>query len=91
MTQTIERLLRNVYGRDESFQLLLTFALVLMFQDVLRFVWGANPRALDSTYLIYGTLRAGDSFYFESKTPHSWHNPGKKEAVILWINTPPTF
>jgi DNA-binding transcriptional MerR regulator/mannose-6-phosphate isomerase-like protein (cupin superfamily) len=36
-------------------------------------------------------LRVGDSFYFESKTPHRWHNPGKKEAVILWINTPPTF
>src|SRR4030088_2373964 len=33
----IERLLRSVYGRDESFQLLLTFALVLMFQDVFRF------------------------------------------------------
>src|SRR3954468_6823768 len=30
----IERLLRFVYDRDESFQLLLTFALVLMFQDV---------------------------------------------------------
>src|SRR5262249_52027376 len=29
----IERLLRAVYDRDESFQLLLTFALVLMFQD----------------------------------------------------------
>lgn len=36
-------------------------------------------------------LRTGDSFYFESKTPHRWYNPGKKEAVILWINTPPTF
>src|SRR5262245_21507125 len=33
----IERLLRSVYDRDESFQLLLTFALVLMFQDVFRF------------------------------------------------------
>src|SRR6266850_625898 len=56
----IERLLRTVYARDESFQLLLTFALVLMFQDVFRFVWGANPRSLDSAYLIYGTLRFGD-------------------------------
>src|ERR1700758_1934929 len=55
----IERLLRSVYGRDESFQLLLTFALVLMFQDVFRFLWGANPRSLDSTYLIYGTINAG--------------------------------
>src|SRR6266481_9727999 len=56
----IERLLRTVYDRDESFQLLLTFALVLMFEDVFKFVWGANPRSLDSAYLIYGTLRFGD-------------------------------
>src|SRR6267378_761481 len=54
----IERLLRTVYARDESFQLLLTFALVLMFQDVFRFVWGANPRSLDSAYLIYGVINA---------------------------------
>src|SRR5437667_3961003 len=56
----IERLLRTVYDRDESFQLLLTFALVLMFQDVFKFFWGANPRSLDSGYLIYGTINAGD-------------------------------
>lgn len=56
----VERLLRSVYGRDESFQLLLTFALVLVFQDVFKFFWGANPRALDSAYLIYGTVTAGD-------------------------------
>jgi branched-chain amino acid transport system permease protein len=56
----IERVLRAVYARDESFQLLLTFALVLMFQDVFRFFWGPNPRTLDSGYLIYGVLRAGD-------------------------------
>jgi len=56
----IERVLRTVYDRDESFQLLLTFALVLMFQDVFKFVWGANPRSLDSGYLIYGTISTGD-------------------------------
>src|SRR6202011_456424 len=56
----IERMLRSVYGRDESFQLLLTFALLLMFQDVFRFFWGANPRSLDNAYLIYGTINAGD-------------------------------
>ncbi len=56
----IERMLRFVYGRDESFQLLLTFALVLMFQDVFRFFWGANPRSLDNAYLVYGTINAGD-------------------------------
>jgi branched-chain amino acid transport system permease protein len=56
----IERMLRSVYGRDESFQLLLTFSLVLMFQDVFRFFWGANPRSLDNAYLIYGTINTRD-------------------------------
>jgi quercetin dioxygenase-like cupin family protein len=36
-------------------------------------------------------LKAGDSFYFESATPHRWKNPGRKETSVLWINTPPTF
>src|SRR5271168_3271626 len=36
-------------------------------------------------------LKPGDSFYFESATPHRWRNPGCKETWILWINTPPTF
>src|SRR6266404_6945304 len=56
----IERMLRTVYDRDESFQLLLTFALVLMFQDVYKFVWGANPRSLDNAYLVYGAINTRD-------------------------------
>jgi DNA-binding transcriptional MerR regulator/quercetin dioxygenase-like cupin family protein len=36
-------------------------------------------------------LRPGDSLYFESSTPHRWRNPGRSEAWILWVNTPPTF
>jgi DNA-binding transcriptional MerR regulator/quercetin dioxygenase-like cupin family protein len=36
-------------------------------------------------------LEEGDSFYFESSTQHRWSNPGKKEAWVLWVNTPPTF
>jgi quercetin dioxygenase-like cupin family protein len=36
-------------------------------------------------------LKPGDSFYFESATPHRWKNPGRKETLVLWINTPPTF
>ncbi len=36
-------------------------------------------------------LATGDSFYFESNTPHRWSNPGKREAWVLWVNTPPTF
>jgi branched-chain amino acid transport system permease protein len=55
----IEGLLRTVYARDEAFQLLLTFALVLMFQDVLRFFWGANPQQLGNLAMEYGKVTAG--------------------------------
>lgn len=55
----IEALLRTVYKRDESFQLLLTFALVLMFQDVMRFIWGANPQQLGNLSMAYGKLSVG--------------------------------
>jgi DNA-binding transcriptional MerR regulator/quercetin dioxygenase-like cupin family protein len=37
------------------------------------------------------TLEPGDSFWFESTLGHRWYNPGKTEAVLLWVNTPPTF
>ena len=37
------------------------------------------------------TLQEGDSFWFESSLGHRWYNPGEQEAVLLWINTPPTF
>jgi DNA-binding transcriptional MerR regulator/quercetin dioxygenase-like cupin family protein len=36
-------------------------------------------------------LNEGDSFWFESTLGHRWFNPSKEEAVLLWINTPPTF
>ena len=36
-------------------------------------------------------LKTGDSFYFESATPHRWKNPGRTETWVLWVNTPPTF
>jgi DNA-binding transcriptional MerR regulator/mannose-6-phosphate isomerase-like protein (cupin superfamily) len=36
-------------------------------------------------------LKAGDSFYFESATPHHWKNSGRAESWIIWVNTPPTF
>jgi DNA-binding transcriptional MerR regulator/mannose-6-phosphate isomerase-like protein (cupin superfamily) len=36
-------------------------------------------------------LKRGDSFYFESATPHRWKNLGRAETWVLWVNTPPTF
>src|ERR1700681_938054 len=39
----VERvLIRRLYGRDPLYSLLLTFGLAFMFQDALRFIWGAQ-------------------------------------------------
>jgi branched-chain amino acid transport system permease protein len=58
----IERgLLRFVYDRDESFQLLLTFAVVLMIEDVIKMIWGTYPRSPKSVYLAFGSLKILDA------------------------------
>ena len=36
-------------------------------------------------------LRQGDSIYFKSSWKHSWINPGETTAILIWVNTPPTF
>ena len=54
---TIERLLRIIYHRAEHFQLLLTFALVLIFEDVIRILWGASPLQINNVYLAFGEWR----------------------------------
>lgn len=33
-------------------------------------------------------LKTGDSFSFPSNIPHTFKNPGDKEAVVVWANTP---
>lgn len=53
----VERLLRFVYDRDETFQLLLTFAIVLMLEDIIRLIWGTSPFSTGGLYLIYGSVR----------------------------------
>ncbi len=36
-------------------------------------------------------LHEGDCLYFSSTQTHRWKNPGKTKAMLLWVNTPPTF
>jgi len=43
-------LLRPMYRRAEEYQLLMTFGLLLMLEDVIRFVWGGTP--LSATVLM---------------------------------------
>jgi len=36
-------------------------------------------------------LHENESFWFESNRGHRWYNPGKKDVLMIWVNTPPTF
>lgn len=53
----VERgLMKFVYGRDETFQLLLTFAIVMMIEDIIKIIWGTSPQTTGGIDLIYGQL-----------------------------------
>ncbi|HEY6982966.1 branched-chain amino acid ABC transporter permease [Reyranella sp.] len=59
----IERLLlRHIYGREELYQLLLTYALVLILGDAAKAIWGtqqlsvSRPPILDGAVEIFGTV-----------------------------------
>jgi branched-chain amino acid transport system permease protein len=49
-------LLRPVYGRDISFQLLLTFALLLVLEDGVRLVWGAGYHLVEPPAILDGIV-----------------------------------
>ena len=51
----IERLfLRRVYGQAEAIQLLLTFAILLILEDLIKLIWGTTP-------IVLGDLGASSS------------------------------
>jgi branched-subunit amino acid ABC-type transport system permease component len=59
----IERLLfRHLYGREELYQLLFTYALVLILGDAAKFTWGteqlsvSRPSLLDGSFNLFGTV-----------------------------------
>jgi branched-subunit amino acid ABC-type transport system permease component len=59
----VERLLlRHLYGREELYQLLFTYALVLVLGDVVRYTWGTQqlsvprPPSLDGAVQLFGIL-----------------------------------
>ncbi|MFQ5785072.1 MAG: branched-chain amino acid ABC transporter permease [Alphaproteobacteria bacterium] len=53
----IERgVLRFMYGRDEVVMLLVTYAVFLIFEDVIKLVWGVDPYFASQPYAILGLV-----------------------------------
>src|SRR5262249_61649125 len=49
-------LLRPLYKRAEEYQLLITFGLLLILEDLLRFIWGPYPLSASSLFEALGSL-----------------------------------
>ena len=45
--------------------------------------------------VLYGgrayTVRAGESFYFQAGKKHRLENNGNRDAILIWVSTPPSF
>jgi branched-chain amino acid transport system permease protein len=59
----IEPLLRPFYRRAEEYQLLVTFGLLLILEDVIRFVWGGLPLSADPIMDVLPIVRIGELIY----------------------------
>src|SRR5215468_7970736 len=60
----IERtLLRPFYKRPEEYQLLMTFGLLMILEDLIRFIWGPAPLTATTVYASLGSITIGESRY----------------------------
>lgn len=65
-------LLRPLYRRAEEYQLLLTFGLLLILEDLMRLVWGPYPLSVSALFETLGSVPIGEAIY-----------PGYNLAVIV--------
>ncbi|MBI1777591.1 MAG: branched-chain amino acid ABC transporter permease [Proteobacteria bacterium] len=56
-------LLRPFYRRAEEYQLLVTFGLVQILEDMLRLVWGGSPLTADTLIDVLPIIHIGNLFY----------------------------
>jgi branched-chain amino acid transport system permease protein len=56
-------LLRPFYKRAEEYQLLVTFGLLMIIDDVIRWLWGPYPLTASVLFENFGSLSIGESLY----------------------------
>jgi branched-chain amino acid transport system permease protein len=56
-------LLRPFYRRAEEYQLLVTFGLLMLLEDLMRFLWGPYPLSASTLFAKLGSIAVGDLVY----------------------------
>jgi len=60
----IERVfLRRIYGSDQHIQLLLTFSIFLILDDLMKVIWGTKPLFVSEPYTLLGQFSIGGILY----------------------------
>jgi branched-chain amino acid transport system permease protein len=49
-------LFRPLYNRTTEYQLLLTFGLVIAFEDIIKIIWGSSPHAINAPDILDGSI-----------------------------------
>ena len=56
-------LLRPFYKRPEEYQLLVTFGLLMILEDLIHLVWGPNPLSAGTVYASFGSITISGARY----------------------------
>jgi branched-chain amino acid transport system permease protein len=56
-------LLRPFYRRPEEYQLLVTFGILMILEDLMRFIWGPYPVSATSLFEKMGSMTVGEWIY----------------------------
>ncbi len=56
-------LLRPFYRRAEEYQLLVTFGLLMILEDLMRLIWGPYPLSASTLFSELGSITLGDAIY----------------------------
>ena len=75
-------LLRPFYARAEEYQLLVTFGLLQILEDLIRLVWGGTPLSADTLMDVLPILRIGELYYPAYNLVVI--GVGVVAAVVLW-------
>lgn len=60
----IERgLLKRMYGKDEVILLLVTYAVFLILEDVIKLIWGVESKMVPEPYAALGNFQIGELIY----------------------------
>ena len=76
-------LLRPLYARAEEYQLLLTFGLLLILEDAMRYIWGPTPLTASPLWAAFGTLHLMGATYPRYNVVVILL--GVLTAVLLWV------